>query len=116
MNCLPVLKQQPAVRRLDRGILQRDQNLGMRPAIGKPDRPRRSLEVRGLCRIFQLFRALLQLLGLRQQEIAAGVDADVVEFRRALAELLGGLEVALIAPLVRCVSLAKCGTRPRIGQ
>ena len=33
-----------------------------------------------------------------------------------LAELLGGLEVALIAPLVRCIGLAERGARPRIGQ
>src|ERR1700732_4153998 len=64
-------EQQPAVWRLDRGIIQRDQNLGMRSAIGKPDRPRGSLEVRRLCRIFQLLGALLQLLGLRQKGGAA---------------------------------------------
>ena len=40
----------------------------------------------------------------------------VVELRRMLAKLLGSFQVALIAPFVRCVSLAKCGARPRIGQ
>ena len=35
---------------------------------------------------------------------------------RVLAKLLGRLQVALIAPLVRCVGLAKRGARPCIGQ
>ncbi len=56
--------------------------------------------VRGLGRILQLLGALLQLLGLRQQQVAAGVDAEVVELRGLLAKLLDGLQVALIAPLV----------------
>ena len=96
-------EQQSAVRRRDGGIVQRNQNLGMRSAIGKLDRPCGSLQVGGLCRIFQLLGPLLQLLGLLQQKIAAGIDADIVELCRVLAKLLGSLQVASIAPLVRCI-------------
>src|SRR5438128_1768003 len=99
------------IGRLNRGILQRDQNLRMRSAIGEPDRSGRSLEMRGLCCIFQLLGALLQLFRLRQQQVTAGVDADIVEFCRALAEMLSGLEIALIAPLVRRIGLIERGAR-----
>jgi hypothetical protein len=55
-------EQQSAIRCLDPGFIQRDQNFGMGSAIGKPDCTCGSFEVRRLCRIFQFLGALLQLL------------------------------------------------------
>jgi hypothetical protein len=43
----------------------------MRSSIGKPDGPCGSFVVSSFCRIFQLLGAPLQLLGLRQEEIAS---------------------------------------------
>ena len=109
-------EQQPAIRRLDAGVVQRHQHFGMRAAVGQPDGTGGSFEMRRLGRIFQPLGALLQLSRLRQQQVAAGVDADVVELGGLLAQLLGRLQVLLIAPLVGGVGFAQGGARPRIGQ
>ena len=85
----------------------------MPAAVGEPDRAGGPFEMRRLGRIFQLLGARLQLPGFRQQQVAAGIDADIVEFCGLLAQLLGRLEVALVAPFIGGVGLAKCGARPR---
>ena len=110
------LEQQPAVRCRDSGIIQRDQNLGMRAAVGQLDRPCGSFQVCGFCRLFQLFGSLLQLFRLLQQQVATGIDTDIVKLCSVLAKLLGRLDVTPVAPLIRCIHLAERGTRPRIGQ
>ena len=88
----------------------------MRSAIGELDRPCGSFQVGGLCRIFQLLGPLLQLLGLLQQKVAAGIDADIVELCSVLTKLLGSLQVTPIAPFIRCIHLAERGASLRIGQ
>ena len=66
--------------------------------------------------ILQPFRTVLQLLGLDDQEITAGVDADIVELGRLPAQLLGNLHVALELPFLRGVDLVQRDAGPRIGQ
>ena len=50
----------------DGGIIQRNQNLGMRSAIGELDRPCGTFQVGGFCGPFQLLGPLLQLFRLLQ--------------------------------------------------
>ncbi|MBB3298086.1 hypothetical protein FHT72_001076 [Rhizobium sp. BK077] len=70
----------------------------MRAAIGEPDGAGRALEMRRFCRILQLLGPLLELLRLDDEQVAARIDADIVELRRLLAQLLRHLHVALVAP------------------
>ena len=110
------LEQQPAIGGNDGGIIQRNQNLGVRSAVGELDGPCGALQVSGLCRTFQLRGSLLQLLGFLQQKVAAGIDADIVELCSVLTQLLRHLQVTPVAPFIRCVRLAERGARLRIGQ
>jgi hypothetical protein len=79
----------------------------MGAAIGEPDGAGRALQMRRLCRVLQLVGPLLQLLGLDHEQVAAGVDADIVELGRLLAQLLRRLHVALVAPLVGGIRLVE---------
>ncbi len=88
----------------------------MGAAVGEPDRPGRALQMRRFCRVLQLLRPLPELLRLDDEQVAAGIDADIVELRRLLAQLLRHLHVALVAPGFGSVGLVKCGACPGIGQ
>ena len=67
-------------------------------------------------RIFQLLGALPELLGLHRQQVAAGVDADVVELGGLLAQLLGDLHVALELARGRGVQFVESLPGARIGE
>ncbi len=88
----------------------------MGAAIGEPDCTGRTLLVGGLGRILQPVGALTQLFGLYRQQVATGVDADVVELGRLATQLLRHLHVALVAPLFRGVEFIDGRTRLRIGE
>lgn len=61
------------------------------------------------CR-FELVGPAFQLLGLAEQEIAAGIDPDIVQLRRLPPHLLDRLEIALVLARHRGIVLVERGS------
>ena len=77
----------------------------------------RSFAMRRPCRFLDPLGALLELLGLDRQQVAAGVDADIVELGRLPAQLLRHLHVALEFRAPADASISSSASRAaRIGQ
>ncbi len=66
--------------------------------------------------LFNFFGPCPQLLGLNDQQIAAGIDADIIKLGCLLAQLLDGFHVLFELAGVSRINLIKRNARLTIGQ
>ncbi len=116
MPILPVLNRTSPLGVVDRYVVQADQQLGVRAAIGELDRASGTFAVGGRGGLLDALGAFLELLGLDREQVAAGVDADVFQLRRLPAKLLGNFHVALVLPLERGIDLGQRFPGAGVGQ
>ena len=99
------LEQQTPVRGRNHGIGKRHQRLRMGARIYQPDRARRAFLMGRPRRRLDLVGAVFQLLGFGDQQITAGIDADILQLRGLAAQLIGVFLIQLEPFAIRRVRL-----------
>ena len=116
MNCLPVLNSSRPSGVSTAASSSVTSTLACVPRLASLISPADRSRCAGLAASSSLSARCFNCLVLDNKQVAAGVDADIVQLRRLLTQLLGDLHVALKTPFVRRIRFAERGARSRIGQ